>query len=413
MHTSLMSPDLKVKEIMRMELLRRERSINLIPSENYPSRAILEAAGSVLMSKYAEGYPGQRYYQGCQFVDQIEELAIRRAKNLFKGEHVNVQVHAGSQANIAAYWTFLKPGDTILSLDLRHGGHLSHGKKGSFLDRYYRVVNYGVDRTSETFDYTQIREIARRCRPRLIVVGASSYPRRIDFKLWKEIADEVDSYLLADMAHPIGLIAAGLHPDPIPHVDILTATTQKTLRGPRGGFIICRQKYASSIDKAIFPGLQGGPFMHTIAAKAICFKEASQPEFKDYQRQVLSNAKTLAHILKNNGFRLISGGTDNHLLLIDVSNRNLTGKRAAIILEEAGFVANKNSIPFDELPPSITSGIRLGTPACTTRGMKEAEMKSVGKWITKILNNPQDEELRKKISSEVQELCRVFPIYEG
>lgn len=413
MHTSLMSPDLKVKEIMRMELLRRERSINLIPSENYPSRAILEAEGSVLTSKYAEGYPGQRYYQGCQFVDQIEELAIRRAKNLFKGEHVNVQVHSGTQANIAAYWALLKPGDTILSLDLRHGGHLSHGKKGSFPARYYRVVNYGVDRTSETFDYTQIREIARRCRPQLIVVGASSYPRRIDFRLWKEIADEVNSYLLADMAHPIGLIAAGLHPDPIPHVDILTATTQKTLRGPRGGFIICRQKYASSINKAIFPGLQGGPFMHTIAAKAICFKEASQPEFKDYQHQVLSNAKTLAHILKNDGFRLISGGTDNHLLLMDVSNRNLTGKKAAIILEEAGFVTNKNSIPFDELPPSITSGIRLGTPACTTRGMKEAEMKLVGKWLAKILHNPQDEELRKKISSEVQELCRIFPIYEG
>jgi glycine hydroxymethyltransferase len=412
MRNSLISPDLEVKEIVRMELVRQERSINLIPSENYPSKAILEAEGSVLTSKYAEGYPGQRYYQGCQFVDQIEELAIRRAKNLFKGEHANVQVHAGTQANIAAYWALLKPGDTILSLDLRHGGHLSHGKKGSFPASYYRVVNYGVDRTSETFDYTQIREIARRCRPRLIVVGASSYPRRIDFRPWKEIADEVDSYLLADMAHPIGLIAAGLHPDPTPHVDIVTATTQKTLRGPRGGFIICRQKYASSIDKAIFPGFQGGPFMHTMAAKAICFKEASQPEFKDYQRQVLSNAKTLAHILKNDGFRLISGGTDNHLLLIDLSNRNLTGKRAAIILEGAGLVANKNSIPFDESPPSVTSGIRLGTPACTTRGMKEAEMELIGKWITKILNNPQKEELRKRISSEVQELCRAFPIYE-
>lgn len=345
-------------------------------------------------------------------MDEIEELAIQRAKKLFRGEHINVQAHSGTQANIAVYQALLNPGDTILSLKLSHGGHLSHGNKRTLPHIHYKIIYYEVDRTSEVFNYEEVRRLARKHRPQLIIIGASAYPRAIDFSPWREIADEVGAYLLADVAHIIGLIAAGLHPDPVPYAEVVTATTQKTLRGPRGGLIISRQKYASLIDRAIFPGTQGGPFMHTIAAKAVCLKEAAEPQFKKYQKQVLSNAKELAKTLNNGGFRLVSGGTDTHLMLVDLSNNGITGNKAAAILERAGIVVNKNSIPFDPQPPSLTSGIRPGTPALTTRGMKEPEMKLIGEWISKILHNPEDSNLRKKIKRDVEELCKEFPIYE-
>ena len=411
MNKSLRETDLQIHNILKKESIRQQDTLTLIPSENYPSLAVLEAEGSVLIDKYAEGYPGKRYYQGCQFADEIEELAIKRAKKIFKGEHINVQPHSGTQANIAVYQALLNPGDTILSLKLCQGGHLSHGNNATLPHTHYRIIHYGIDKDSEIFDYQKIRQIAKKHRPRLIIVGASAYPRSIDFAPWREIADEVGSYLLADVAHIIGLIAAGLHPDPIPYADVITATTHKTLRGPRGGLIICRKEYASLIDKAIFPGTQGGPFMHTIAAKAICFKEAAEPQFKEYQAQVISNARQLAKTVMEEGFRLVSGGTDNHLLLIDLSNKDITGKEAATILEEAGIVTNRNSIPFDTKPASITSGIRPGTPALTTRGMKEPEMKLIGGWISKILHNPKQGNIRKKIREKVKELCEKFPIY--
>ncbi len=409
---SLLNVDPQVKEILQKELIRQQNTLSLIPSENYASKAVLEAQRSVLSNKYAEGYPGKRYYQGCQFADEIEEIAIQRAKKLFKCEHVNVQAHSGTQANMAVYQALLKPGDTILSLSLAEGGHLSHGGKGTFPYKYYHIVNYGLDKASERFDYEEIRRIAKESHPRLIIVGTSAYPRRIDFLPWKEIAEDVGAYLLADMAHLIGLIAAGVHPDPVPYVDVVTATTQKTLRGPRGGLILCRKKFTSLIDKAVFPAIQGGPFMHIIAAKSVCFKEAMEPEFKDYQKQILSNAKTLAKILKERGFRLISGGTDNHLLLIDISSKGMLGDKAANLLEEAGIIVNKNSIPFDTRPPFSPSGIRLGTPAATTRGMKESEMKIIGEWISEILLQPEDKILRKKIREKVKEICKDFPIYK-
>ncbi|RLE07334.1 serine hydroxymethyltransferase [Candidatus Aerophobetes bacterium] len=412
MCNSLSRVDPEVREILQEELFRQQKNLTLIPSENYTSKAVLEAESSVLINKYAEGYPQKRYYQGCQFGDEIEELAIQRAKKLFKCEHVNVQVHSGTQANMAVYQALLKPGDVILSLNLSAGGHLSHGKEGTFPYKYHRIVNYGVDKDSERFNYDEIRRIARRYRPRLIIVGASAYPRAIDFLPWRKIADEVGAYLLADVAHIIGLIVAGLHPDPVPYADVVTATTQKTLRGPRGGIIICQKKYASVIDKAVFPGIQGGPFMHTIAAKAVCFKEASQPEFKEYQRRIISNAKTLARVLKEEGFRLVSDGTDNHLMIVDLSKNGITGREAATILEEAGIIVNKNNIPFDKTPPSVTSGIRLGTPAVTTRGMGSYEMELIGEWISRILHHPQDKNLREKIKEEVEELCEKFPIYK-
>lgn len=411
MNKSLKESDFQIHNILKKESTRQQDTLTLIPSENYPSRAVREAEGSILINKYAEGYPGRRYYQGCQFADEIEELAIERARKLFKGEHINVQPHSGTQANIAVYQALLNPGDTILSLKLCQGGHLSHGNNATLPHTHYRIIHYGIDKDSEIFDYQEIRQIAKKHRPRLIIVGASAYPRSIDFAPWREIADEVEAYLLADVAHIIGLIAAGLHPDPIPYADVITATTHKTLRGPRGGLIICRKEYASLIDKAIFPATQGGPFMHTIAAKAICFKEAMEPQFKEYQAQVISNARELAKTFLRRGFRLISGGTDNHLLLIDLSNKNITGKEAAIILEEAGIVTNRNSVPFDTKPVSITSGIRPGTPALTTRGMKEPEMKLIAEWTSKILDNPKQENIRRKIREQVKELCREFPIY--
>ncbi len=412
MPISLGRVDPEVDEILKAELQRQQNSLTLIPSENYPSEAVLETEGSVLIDKYAEGYVGKRHYQGCRFIDEIEKLAISRAKKLFKAEHVNVQAHSGTQANIAVYQALLKPGDTILSLNLSHGGHLSHGNKATLPYTHYGVVNYGVERNSETFNYEEIQAIAENCRPRLIIVGASAYPRAIDYSAWRKIADKVGAYLMADVAHVIGLIVAGLHPDPVPYADVVTITTQKTLRGPRGGVIICRQNLASQIDRGIFPGTQGGPFMHTIAAKAVCFQEAGRPEFKEYQQQIVSNARALAKTLSEDGLRLVSGGTDTHLMLVDLSKKGLTGDKAATILEEAGIVVNKNSIPFDLQPKSITSGIRPGTPALTTRGMREPEMQLIGEWINKILSNPEDRNLRKKIRSWVRVLCQQFPIYE-
>ncbi|MFQ6067124.1 MAG: serine hydroxymethyltransferase [bacterium] len=412
MPTSLAQIDPEVNEILKQELQRQKNSLTLIPSENYPSKAVLETEGSVLIDKYAEGYPGRRHYQGCEFADEIEQLAISRAKKLFKAEHVNVQAHSGTQANIAVYQALLKPKDAILSLDLSHGGHLSHGNRASLPHTHYRVFSYGVDKETETFNYEEIQSIAENCRPQLIIVGASAYPRAIDYSHWRRIADEVGAYLMADVAHIIGLIVAGLHPDPVPFADVVTTTTQKTLRGPRGGVIICRQDLGARIDRAIFPGTQGGPFMHTIAAKAVCFQEAERPEFRDYQHQIVSNAKVLAKTLSEDGLRLVSGGTDTHLMLVDLSKKSLTGDKAATILEEAGIVVNKNSIPFDPQPLSITSGIRPGTPALTTRGMREPEMQQIGGWINKILSSPKDKTLRKKIRSGVRELCQQFPIYK-
>lgn len=404
--------DPEIGNLIQKEIYRQQHTLVLIPSENYASPAVLEAQGSVFNNKYAEGYTGKRYYQGCEWVDEVENIAIKRAKELFGAEYVNVQPHSGTGANIAVYQALLKPGEKILSLKLTQGGHLSHGKEGSFPFKYHTIVNYGVDRNSGRFNLDEIREIAKKERPRLIIVGASSYPRKIDFKPWREIADEIGAYLMADAAHIIGLIAAGVHPDPVPYVDVVTATTQKTLRGPRGGFILCRKEFASAVDRAVFPGVQGGPFIHIIAAKAVCFKEALEPSFKDYQQQIIANCQCLANTLMEEGFKLVTGGTDNHLLLVDLSPQKLTGKQAAYLLEEAGIIVNKNCIPFDPLPPSITSGIRLGTPALTTRGMKEDEMVLIGRWIADILKNPYRKEIREKIKVKVKELCENFPIYE-
>jgi len=412
MNESLKNSDPKIYEILKKEIGRQRNSLMLIPSENYASRAVLETQASVFTNKYAEGYSNKRYYQGCQYVEEIEELAIRRAKQLFKAEHVNVQAHSGTQANIAVYHAFLKPGDTILSLSLPQGGHLSHGKKGTLPYSYYRIVHYGLSQESERFDYQEIARLAHQYHPRLIVVGTSAYPRAINFHPWKEIAQEVGAYLMVDAAHIIGLIAAGWHPDPVPLADVVTATTQKTLRGPRGGFIICSQKHASKIDKAVFPGTQGGPFVHIIAAKAVCFGEASQPEFKKYQHQIILNAQALAKCLNKEGFRLITGGTDNHLLLIDLSDKGLTGQEGALILEQAGIVVNKNCIPFEHQGPSITSGIRMGTPALTSRGMKESQMNIIGQWIAQLLTNPENKHLSAKILQKVHQLCQEFPIYQ-
>jgi len=404
--------DPQLAEILQKELKRQQETLMMIPSENYASPAVLMTQSSVLNNKYAEGYPGKRYYEGCRWADAVEEIAIERAKKLFGAEHVNVQVHSGTGANIACYQALLKPGDKILSLSLSQGGHLSHGKRGSLPSSYYRIVNYSLDRKTEQFDLDSVRKIARKERPRLIIVGASSYPRKIEFKPWREIADEVGAYLLADMAHPIGLIAAKIHPDPVPYADVVTATCQKTLRGPRGGIILCKKELARKIDKAIFPGTQGGPFMHIIAAKAVCFKEAMDKSFQDYAKQIVKNCRCLSKILMEKGFRVVTGGTDTHLLLIDLSGKKMTGDKASLLLAEAGIVTNKNCIPFDPLPPTVTSGIRLGTPALTTRQMKEEEMILIGNWIGDILNNPEDKALREKIKAEVKKLCESFPIYK-
>jgi glycine hydroxymethyltransferase len=404
--------DPEIYALIERETERQEYQLEMIASENLASRAVMEAEGSPLMNKYAEGYPKARYYGGCEFVDEIERIAIERLKLLFGAEYANVQPHSGTQANMAVFFAILNPGDTILSMNLSHGGHLSHGAPVNFSGKLYKIVHYGVSRETERLDYEEIRKIALSERPKLIIAGASAYPRTIDFEAFYQIAQEVRAFLMVDMAHIAGLVAAGIHPSPIPYADFVTSTTHKTLRGPRGGFILCKEKWGKLIDKVVFPGMQGGPHMNIIAAKAVCFQEALLPEFKSYQQQVVKNAQVIARVFKEEGFRVVSGGTDNHLVLIDVSSKGLTGAQAETLLEEAGITVNKNAIPFDPLPPKITSGIRIGTPAITTRGLKEKEVEEVAHWMCEILKNPENEALRKDVRKKVRELCERFPFYK-
>lgn len=393
------------------ELGRQRNKIELIASENFVSPAVMEAMGSVLTNKYAEGYPGHRYYGGCEYVDKVETLAIERAKKLFGAEHANVQAHSGANANTAVYFAFLQPGDTIMGMNLSQGGHLSHGSPVNISGKYYNVVPYGVTHETERIDYDEFARIAKEAQPKLIVAGASAYPRVIDFERMAEIAHSVGAIFMVDMAHIAGLVAAGLHPSPVPYADIVTTTTHKTLRGPRGGLILCKEKYAKQIDKAIFPGVQGGPLMHVIAAKAVALGEALKPEFKEYAKQIIANCQALAEGLIAEGFRLVSGGTDNHLLLVDVRGQKMTGKTAEHLLDEVGVTCNKNTIPFDPESPFVTSGIRLGTAAVTTRGFKEADMKEVAAIIGLVLNSPEDAEKQAEAAQRVAALCAKYPMY--
>jgi glycine hydroxymethyltransferase len=402
--------DPELLEAIKGERCRQLDQIELIASENYTSAAVLAAQGSVLTNKYAEGYPGRRYYGGCEFVDVAEELARQRAKKLFGAEYANVQPHSGAQANAAAYIALLKPGDTVLAFKLDHGGHLTHGMKINYSGHYYNFVHYGVDPETEQLNCDNIAELAQEHQPKMIVTGASAYPRLFDFPRLREIADSVGAYLMMDMAHVAGLIAVGLHPDPVPDCDIVTTTTHKTLRGARGGMILCKEAYAKAIDRAVFPGIQGGPLMHIIAGKAVAFQEALQPEFKDYQQAILDNAQVLVRTLVEGGLRIVSGGTDNHLMLVDLRNANITGQEAEDALELAGITVNKNLIPFDPQPPRVTSGIRLGTPAVTTRGFREAEMKVVGQSILDVLYHAKDEARLKEIRQTTTDLCARFPV---
>ncbi len=406
---SLRTTDPEIWQAIQGERRRQQEGLEMIASENYASPAVLAAQGSELTNKYAEGYPGRRYYGGCEFVDVAERLAIQRLKQLFGGEHANVQPHSGAQANMAVYLAALQPGDTILAMDLAHGGHLTHGMKLNFSGKYFRVVGYTVHPETERIDFDQVAKLAREHRPKMILAGASAYPRQIDFSRFAEIAREVEALFLVDMAHVAGLVAAKLHPDPIPVADFVTSTTHKTLRGPRGGLILCKEAWAKKIDSAVFPGVQGGPLMHAIAAKAVAFQEALQPAFRDYARQIIANAQALAEELMRRGFRLVSGGTDNHLLLADVTPRGLTGKIAEKALDRAGITVNKNLIPFDRRPPLDPSGLRIGTPALTTRGMKESEMRQIAAWMDQVLAAPEDEGLLERIRGEVQDLSRQFP----
>ncbi len=405
--------DPDIARLVEAETRRQNDGLELIASENFTSRAVLEAAGSVLTNKYAEGYPGRRYYGGCEVVDDVERLAIQRARDLFGAEHVNVQPHSGTQANAAVYFACLKPGDTIMGMDLACGGHLTHGHRLSYSGRDFNVVAYGVDRTSERIDFDEVESLAREHRPRIIVCGASAYSRVIDFERFRAIADASGSLLLADIAHIAGLVAAGLHPSPVPHCHFVTTTTHKTLRGPRGGLIMCTADYAKAIDRAVFPGMQGGPLMHIIAAKAVALKEAGTDEFRSYQQAVVANAAELASSLREAGLRVVSGGTDNHVFLIDVTSVGITGKVAEKALDGAAITANKNTIPFDSNPPLVASGVRLGTAALTSRGMGPAEMRTVGGWIAAILKAPKDAELSRRTVTEVRALCDRFPIYQG
>lgn len=393
------------------ELGRQRNKIELIASENFVSPAVMEAMGSVLTNKYAEGYPGHRYYGGCEYVDKVETLAIERAKKLFGAEHANVQAHSGANANTAVYFAFLQPGDTIMGMNLSQGGHLSHGSPVNISGKYYNVVPYGVTHETERIDYDEFARIAKEAQPKLIVAGASAYPRVIDFERMAEIAHSVGAIFMVDMAHIAGLVAAGLHPSPVPYADVVTTTTHKTLCGPRGGLILCKEKYAKQIDKAIFPGVQGGPLMHVIAAKAVALGEALKPEFKEYAKQIIANCQALAEGLIAEGFRLVSGGTDNHLLLVDVRGQKMTGKTAEHLLDEVGVTCNKNTIPFDPESPFVTSGIRLGTAAVTTRGFKEADMKEVAAIIGLVLNNPEDAEKQAEAAQRVAALCAKYPMY--
>jgi glycine hydroxymethyltransferase len=413
MFEELRQVDPEVADAILKETRRQGQKIELIASENFVSQAVLEAQGSVLTNKYAEGYPGRRYYGGCEFVDIVETLAIERAKKLFGAEHVNVQPHSGAQANTAVYFALLEPGDVVMGMNLAHGGHLTHGHPMNFSGRFYKIVPYGVSRETETIDYDEVAEIAKANSPKLIVAGASAYPRIIDFARLREIADSVGAMLMVDMAHIAGLVAAGLHPSPVPYADFVTTTTHKTLRGPRGGMILCKKEYAKRIDSAVFPGTQGGPLMHVIAAKAVALKLALQPEFAEYQRQTVANAKALAVALVAEGFDLVSGGTDNHLMLVNLINKGLTGKDAEKALDEVGITVNKNAIPFDPQKPFISSGIRLGTPAVTSRGMKEPEMKEIASMIAEVLNGMKSGTLDKQaVAAQVQTLCARFPLYQ-
>jgi glycine hydroxymethyltransferase len=405
--------DPEIAHALNQEVDRQARTLELIASENFVSEAVLEALGSVMTNKYAEGLPGKRYYGGCEFVDVAETLAIERAKKLFGAEHANVQAHSGSQANQAIYMTVLKPGDTLLGMSLAHGGHLTHGHPLNFSGKMYKIVSYGVRKDTETINYDELERLAMEHRPKLILAGASAYPRILDFERFGAIARQCGAVLMVDMAHIAGLVAAGLHPSPFPHADFVTTTTHKTLRGPRGGAVFSKAQYAKELDKIVFPGIQGGPLMHVIAAKAVCFQEALQPEFREYQRQIVANAKAVAETLAGEGFRIVSGGTDTHLMLVDVFSQQVTGKQAQETLERAGITVNKNAIPFDTNPPAVASGIRVGTPAVTTRGMKEGEMRQIARWIAEVLNHLADESTVKRVRSQVEILTEKFPLYEN
>jgi glycine hydroxymethyltransferase len=411
MQRSLADADPDIANAIRSEATRQADGLELIASENFVSSAVLEAAGSVMTNKYAEGYPGKRYYGGCEFVDVAESLAISRVKTLFGAEHANVQPHSGAQANMAVYLTLLKPGETVLGMNLAHGGHLTHGHPLNFSGKLYTIVPYGVRKEDERIDYEELERLAHEHKPKMIMVGASAYPRVIDFERISRVAVAVGAPMVVDMAHIAGLVAGGVHPSPVPHADFVTSTTHKTLRGPRAGLVLCREKYAKDLDRAVFPGIQGGPLMHIIAAKAVCFKEAMEPAFADYQRQIAANAKRLAASISGHGFRLVSGGTDNHLMLVDVFSKGLTGKVAEAALGKANITVNKNAIPFDQNPPMVASGIRIGTPAVTTRGMQEPEMDQIGDLIARVLSSPEDERTLATVKSEVERLCRRFPLY--
>jgi len=410
---ALKEVDPEVYEAIKGEMEREATKLELIASENFVSKAVLETAGCVMTNKYAEGYPKKRYYGGCEFVDIAEELARQRAKELFGCEHVNVQPHSGSQANMGVYFAVLKPGDTIFGLNLSHGGHLTHGHPVNFSGKFFNVIQYGVNKETEIIDFEELRKLAKEHRPKMIIAGASAYPRIMEYEPFREICDEVGAYLVADIAHIAGLIIAGLHPSPIPVADFVTTTTHKTLRGPRGGMIMCKKKYAKELDREVMPGIQGGPLMHIIAAKAVALKQAMEPDFKEYQKQIVKNAKAMAEALMEGGLELVSGGTDTHLILVKLFNKNLTGKVVEETLDRAGITVNKNTVPFDPQKPFVTSGIRLGTPALTTRGMKEPEMQQIAKWIVEIIDNIENEEICERVRGEVVALCKGFPLYEG
>jgi glycine hydroxymethyltransferase len=408
---SLRETDPEIAGAIRDEVGRQATGLELIASENFVSNAVLEAAGSVFTNKYAEGYPGRRYYGGCEFTDVVERLAIDRAKALFGADHANVQPHSGAQANMAVYFTLLKPGDTVLGMNLSHGGHLTHGHPLNFSGKLYTIVPYGVRQDDERLDYDEIDRLADQHKPKMIMVGASAYPRVIDFARIRRAADRCGAAMVTDMAHIAGLVAGGVHPSPVPDSDFVTTTTHKTLRGPRAGLVLCKEKWAKDLDRSVFPGVQGGPLVHIIAAKAVCFKEALEPTFAAYQRQIVANAAALAASIASQGFRLVSGGTDNHLMLVDVFSKGLTGKDATAALGKAGITVNQNTIPFDQNPPLKASGIRIGTPAVTTRGMGEAEMVQIGELIARVLASPEDERVQAMVRAEVEALCRTFPLY--
>ena len=412
--TNLKTVDPEIQKAIDQELSRQREKLEMIASENIVSKAVMQAQGSVLTNKYAEGYPGKRYYGGCEYVDIVEQLAIDRAKNLFGAEYANVQPHSGAQANTAVYFALLEPGDTILGMNLTDGGHLTHGSPVNISGKYFKIIPYGVDKETERIDYDELERLAKEHQPKLIVGGASAYSRIIDFERMAQIAKSVGAYLMIDMAHIAGLVAAGLHPSPVPYADVVTTTTHKTLRGPRGGLILCRDaEFGKQFNKAIFPGIQGGPLMHVIAAKAVAFKEALSDEFKVYQQQVLDNAKALADELVKKGFRIVSGGTDNHLMLVDLRSKNITGKEAQFLLDEIGITANRNTIPFEPLSPFVTSGIRLGTPALTTRGLKEEDIREVADIIADVIENREDSAVIEAAKAKVQAICKKFPLYEA